>query len=453
MRVLVVDDEAAICEVLEMRLAAWGFEVLVAGDANEAQRLAAAHDPDLVISDIVLPEASGLDLLNRLKAGDPERPVVLITAHGSVDTAVEAMKRGAQDFLTKPLDYDKLRATVMALAEVIAERRGARRLEESLAKGAGLGALVGVSPPMQEVYRLVATVAGTDASVILTGETGTGKELAARAIHERSQRASGPFIALNVTAVPEGLFESELFGHERGSFTGAAAARAGCFELADRGTLFLDEVAEMPVAMQPKLLRVLEEGKARRVGGAQAIGFDVRVIAATNHDPAVAVADGRLREDLYYRLNVFTIVLPPLRARGGDVPLLSQHFIRQFDGKHGLAVAGLAAEARTLLEEYAWPGNVRELRNVIERAVILAQRGLISAAHLPPFMRGADRRSSSGGLVIPSGATAAEAERLLIFATLDQVGNNKAEAARRLGMDVKTIRNKLKLYGRGDGEQ
>jgi len=281
--------------------------------------------------------------------------------------------------------------------------------------------------------------------LIITGESGTGKELVARAVHELSGRRSAPFVAVNAAAVPEGLFESELFGHEKGAFTGAIAARAGCFELAHNGTLFLDEITEMPVALQPKVLRVLEDGRVRRLGGREEFAFDVRVVAASNRELDAAVASGRLRHDLYYRLAVFTLALPPLRERRDDVPLLTQHFVRQFNRKHGADVEGASMSTLALFEGYGWPGNVRELRNVLERAVILARSGWIEPTHLPAFLQ---RPAADAGdaVVIPAGATAAEAERLLVLATLERVGGNKAEAARRLGLDVKTIRNKLRAW-------
>ena len=443
--ILVVDDEPAMREVLELRLGQWGYRVVLAGSAAEADRAVAAAQPDLVISDVVLPEVSGLELLRRLKAGDPHRPVILITAYGGVDEAVEAMKLGAQDFLTKPLDYDKLEATLDAATAALARRRAAAKLASALERGAGLGPLVGTAPAMREVYDLIGRIAPSNASLIVTGESGTGKELVARAVHELSSRRAGPFVAVNAAAVPEGLFESELFGHEKGAFTGAVAARAGCFELAHDGTLFLDEITEMPVALQPKVLRVLEDGRVRRLGGREEFAFDVRVVAASNRDLDAAIATGRLRHDLYYRLNVFTLALPPLRARRGDVPLLTQHFVRQFNRKHGADVEGASASTLALLEGYGWPGNVRELRNVLERAVILARTGWIEPTHLPAFLQ---RPAADAGdaVVIPAGATAAEAERLLVLATLERVGGNKAEAARRLGFDVKTIRNKLRAW-------
>ena len=284
LKVLVVDDEAAMREVLEMRLKQWGFEVVVAKNGTEALAIADEQNPDAVISDLVLPDSSGLELVQSLQAGKAHRPVIMITAHGAVDIAVEAMKLGAMDFLTKPIDYDKLKATLLAAKHELERRTRAQHLEQALAEGAGLGQLVGDSKPMREVYELLKVLAKSDASAIITGESGTGKELAARAVHDLSVRNRGPFIAVNTAAIPEGITESELFGHERGAFTGAASPRAGYFELADGGTLFLDEISEMPTALQPKLLRVLEDGMVRRVGGKGEQSVDVRTLAATNRD-------------------------------------------------------------------------------------------------------------------------------------------------------------------------
>jgi transcriptional regulator with PAS, ATPase and Fis domain len=299
---------------------------------------------------------------------------------------------------------------------------------------------------MREVYDLIASLSASDASVIITGESGTGKELAARTIHQLSARAKGPFVAINAAAIPENLMESEIFGHEKGAFTGAVGVRAGCFELSNRGTLFLDEIAEMPLPLQPKLLRVLEDRKVRRLGGSQEFMVDVRVLAATNQDPRAAVDSGRLREDLFYRLNVFTVLLPPLRERKGDITLLAQNFIREFNRKHNSHVEAIRDDAQELMRSYSWPGNVRELRNVMERAVILAKGNWIEASHLPAYIAGA-RTDTAAKIVLPMGVTAADAEKERILKTLKKTGNNKAEAARQLGLDVKTIRNKLKAYG------
>ncbi len=447
--VMVVEDEPAMREVLRIRLGQWGFEVCTADSVEAAERLLKRADPSVVVCDVALPDGSGLDLLPALRGASQRRPVIMITAHGTIDTAVEALKRGAVDFLTKPLDHQKLRAVLEEALAVADERGAVQQIEASLAGARGLGGLVGTSAPMLEVYRTIEVLAGSGASALITGESGTGKELVARAIHDLGARASKPYVAVNAAAIPEGLMESELFGHEKGAFTGAVAPHAGCFELANHGTLFLDEIAEMPAALQPKFLRTLENGKVRRLGGSHEVTFDVRVLAATNREPEEAVREGRLRADLYYRLNVFTITLPPLRERAEDVPLLAQHFVGLFNKKHGAAVEGLRRDALGLLAEYPWPGNVRELRNVLERAVILAKGGWIETVHLPPYLRGGANRA---GQRLGAGLTMAEAERLLILDTLKACGNNKAEAARRLGVDVKTIRNKLKSYGMDTSE-
>ncbi len=431
--------------VLEMRLQGWGYDVLTAGEGEEAQQLAEAHSPDLVLTDVVMPGLSGLELLHALQQGDPGRPVILMTAQGTIDMAVEAMKQGALDFLTKPLDYVKLKSVLDAAQKDIALRRQSRRLVSQLEKSQTFGPFVGNSRRMREVYQVLESLAGSDAAAIISGESGTGKELAARAIHERSARARGPFIAINAAAIPETLMESEIFGHEKGAFTGAVGLRQGCFELANHGTLFLDEIAEMPLTLQPKLLRVLEDGRVRRLGGSHEIALDVRLIAATNRDPQDAVHKGALREDLFYRLNVFHVVLPPLRDRKEDLPSLVQHFIVELNARHHTDVVAVRPEALERLKSYHWPGNVRELRNVLERAVILAKGEWIEISHLPPYLRDGD--GGSRNRLILEASTAADAERELILKTLQQTGNNKAEAARRLGLDVKTIRNKLKAYG------
>ncbi len=445
-RLLIVDDEPALREVLSLRIEGWGFDTLTAADGTEARAVIERHDPDLVISDVVLPDLSGLELLKRLKGQDGLRPVILITAHGSIDAAVDAMKRGADDFLTKPLDYTKLQVTVRAALEDLRRHREIGRVESMLDTEPGFGALIGTSPSMREVYHLIEQLAENDASAIITGESGTGKELAARTIHDMSARSEGPFVAINTAAIPDGLVESEVFGHEKGAFTGATHPRPGCFELAHGGTLLLDEIAEMPATMQPKLLRILESSRTRRVGGTREKSFDVRVLAATNRDPARAVKDRKLREDLLYRLNVFHVGLPPLREHMEDLPLLAQHFVRIFNEKHEARVSGVGEEACKHLEAYRWTGNVRELRNVLERATILARTGWIEPTHLPPYLREPDDEKQEA-VVLPLGISAAEAEKRLILKTLEAVGHNKSAAARQLGIDVKTIRNKLKLYG------
>jgi DNA-binding NtrC family response regulator len=445
MKVLVVDDDATMREVLKMRLEQWGLQVLLASDAQEATSLIESQHPDMVISDVIMPEISGLELLRILIGEDAHRPVILITAHGSVDMAVEAIKVGAQDFLTKPLDYSKLKSLVGAAQREIQLRQGSLRLDSELEQGLRFGSFVGRSKAMRQVYKLIKDVAGTDASVLITGESGTGKELVAKSIHEKSLRAQGPLIAVNAAAVPSELIESEIFGHEKGAFTGASSMRQGCFELAHQGTLFLDEIAEMPVSLQTRLLRVLEDGRIRRLGGKKEFQVDVRVLAATNRDPRNAVDEGRLREDIYYRLNVFTIHSPALRTRKSDIPLLAQYFISAFNQKHRLKIQGLREDVLERLRAYSWPGNVRELKNVVERAVVLAKEKWIENTHLPPYIQQLEDFSEK--VVLPGDVTIEEAEKQLILKTLEQTRNNKAEAARRLGLDVKTIRNKLKSYG------
>ena len=446
-KILVVDDEAAMREVIQMRLTEWGFDVRLAEDGLQGQELAESYDPDIVISDVIMPQMSGMELLQSLKAGKPERPIILVTAQATVDLAVDAMKQGASDFVTKPIDYSKLRLTLQDKEQEIELRRESRRIASQLDRGAGFGDFVGTSKEMRAVYALIENIAHSDASIIITGESGTGKELAARTIHALSARARGPFIAINASAIPENLMESEMFGHERGAFTGATGARAGCFEMANQGTLFLDEIAEMPLALQPKLLRVLEDQKLRRVGGSQEFSVNVRVLAATNTEPRSAVETGKLREDLFYRLNVFTVFLPPLRDRKSDIPLLTQAFIRKFSAKHNANVESCKPEALELLKSYSWPGNVRELKNTMERAVILAKGAWIEPSHLPAYILNLPGAEGGSKIVIPKGTTAADAEKELILRTLQATGNNKAETARQLGLDVKTIRNKLKAYG------
>ncbi|MGI5860833.1 MAG: sigma-54-dependent transcriptional regulator [Myxococcales bacterium] len=453
MKILVIDDEAAIREVLQTRLEALGHEVNVAKDATSARRLLEEADPDLILSDVCLPDANGVELVELFRTAGGRRPVILMTAFGTIEVAVEAMKRGASDFLTKPLDYPRLHATLAKLEKEVEFRRASEPGEPggggaAVAEEEGLGALVGKSPPMQALYDQLRKLAPTDAPIFIYGESGTGKEVVARTVHALSRRAQGPFLPLNMAALPEGVVEAELLGHARGSFTGAVAARPGAFELADGGTLFLDEIAEMPAALQPKLLRVLEDGCARPIGARAEVRFDTRVLAATNRDPHTAIAEGRLREDLFFRLNVCTLVLPPLRERREDIPLLARRFLQQMNQKHSTAVTDLADDALAALMGHAWPGNVRELRNAIERAVILAQEGRLRRQHFPLSVAEAPAAAGTNGpLVLPADVTAAEAERLLILETLRQVRNNKAAAARRLGMDVKTIRNKLKAYG------
>ncbi len=447
MRILVVDDETTMLEVLRMRLEGWGYEIHTASDGRQALDAFEESRPDLVISDVKMPGMSGIELVEHLGERQPGCPVLLITSHGTVDLAVEAMKHGARDFLTKPLDYAKLRATIEAMARELDDRRASSLLDAEAASDRDRGSgMVGSCEAMTQVRQLIEEVAATDAAALITGESGTGKELAARAVHNLSDRHGEDFVAVNAAAIPEELMESEIFGHEKGAFTGAAGVRQGCFELAHRGTLFLDELAEMPLPLQPKLLRVLEDGRVRRLGGSKEHTFDVRLVAATNRDPRQAIKEGQLREDLYYRLNVFTIHLPPLRERGDDWRLLAQHFLGELNRKHGTEVCGLRDETLRILRRYPWPGNIRELRNVMERAVVVAKGEWIEPSHLPPYLRepGDD---AAPELSLPAGMTLAEAEKALILGTLEETGHNKTETARRLGVTTKTIYNKLKSYG------
>src|SRR5690606_20530505 len=412
MKVLVVDDESAVREVLSLRIANWGFEPRTSATAEEAVRVMEEWRPDVVLSDVVLPDSSGLELLERLRHHDPSVPVILITAHGTIDSAVEAMKRGARDFLTKPLDYPSLHMLLEATARELREREEVRALESRLDQNAGLGELLGESKVMREQFRLIELLAKSDTPALITGESGTGKEVVARTVHALSSRRNGPFVAVNAAAIPESLSESEIFGHDPGACTWASRSRPVCFALADCCSLFPDEIAEMPLALQPKLLRILEDGRVRRPGGTREVTVNVRVLAATNVPPAVAVREGRLREDLYYRLNVFELTLPPLRERRGDLPLLAHHFVRMFNEKHGMRVEGIRKSTLERLESHSWPGNVRELRNVIERAVIVAQTGWIEPSHLPPYLQALEP-GAPATLMLPLGTTLADAERLL----------------------------------------
>ena len=450
-RILVVDDEAAMREVLQARLERWGYEVRLAENVGQARTMVAQFDPHVVISDLVLPDATGLDLLHALRGADEDRIVFLITAYGTIDTAVQAIKGGATDFLTKPLDYVALRQQLDAIE---ARLRDAPERPEPKPNATpqrvepGLGGMVGTSPAHATMLESLRLAAASPVPVLVVGESGSGKELVARTIHELSPRAGGPFVPLNAAAVPEALAEGELFGHERGAFTGAGDARQGLFEAADGGTLFLDEVTEMPLALQAKFLRVLEDGKIRRVGGRSERLCDVRVIAATNRNPAEAVEQGRFRQDLLFRLDVLRVDVPPLRERVEDIPALAHHFVQGCCARYETEPRTLTEAAVVRLQAHVWPGNVRELRNVIERAFIVAHDGVIDAPQIPlDEAEGPESSDGSLGVVIPYGVTVAEAERILILETLKRTGNNKAEAARRLGVDVKTIRNKLKSFG------
>ena len=443
-KVLLVDDDPDLQEILQICLKQWGFEVAVASDGNEGAQLAASYRPDIVLSDVMMPDTSGIELLKSLQADDSGRPVILMTGYSTVDMAVEAMKDGARDFLTKPLDYPKLKSILEATQKELKSLKQSKKLSSQLAR-TGCKPLVGTSKAMKDLDTLIRSVASSDASALIWGESGTGKEVVARCLHDLGKRAAEPFIALNMAAIPKELIESEIFGHAKGAFTGAVDERPGCFELADNGTLFLDEIAEMPVDLQTRLLRVLEDSKIRRLGSSEEFTVNVRIIAATNQRPRLAVEKGTLREDLYFRLNVISFALPPLRERKDDIPLLVQHFIAEFNQKHGLNVEAVRDEAMRLLKRYSWPGNVRELKNAIERSVIVARGSSWIESHdLPPYIQ---NPAKDDWLVLPPDVSTARVQKELLLKALDKAGQNKSEAARELGLDVRTLSNMLKAFG------
>jgi DNA-binding NtrC family response regulator len=453
-RVLIVEDDHVARKGLADLLAFWGYEVASASDGAEALERAAEEPPAVVVSDLVMPGMDGLALLSALRTDHPEAAVIMLTGQGSIESAVQAMKEGAYDYLTKPLDPARLQVLLERALDRAETAREVHRLRRELRQRGVFGRLVAGAPVMREVTRQIEQVAPTDATVLVLGESGTGKELVARTIHDHSPRRRGPFVAVNCAAIPETLLESEIFGHEKGSFTGATGRRPGCFELADGGTLFLDEIAEMSPATQVKFLRVLQDGRFRRVGGQSEIVVDVRVIAATNKSPAKALQDGTLREDLYYRIAVFTLALPPLRERPEDLDELIRALLDEINERHHRAVRGVDEQALAVLRRYTWPGNVRELRNVLERALIVCPGDLIGVAHLPappaaalaPVEAPTDRTAEELHLQI--GTTVDEAERRIILRTLAHTGNNKTRAAEILGISLKTLHNKLNRYNR-----
>ena len=444
-KILVVDDEPAEREGLARLVGQWGYEVETAGSGEEALNLIESQHPAVVLTDLVLPEMDGLTLLQKLKETGRPPIVLLVTGHGTVETAVEAMRHGAFDYLTKPVDATRLQVLLEKSVEQESLSREVNFLRHQLRQKGSFGQLVGQSKGMQEVYRWIELAATSTAPVLVYGESGTGKELVARTIHDLSNRRNKPFVAINCAAIPETLIESELFGHERGAFTGATERRLGCFELADGGTLFLDEIAEMDNSTQAKLLRVLQEGNFRRVGGGKTeIQVDVRVVAATNRVPSEALTQGQLREDLFYRLNVFAIALPPLRDRKEDIGLLARTFIEEFNRQDNRQIRGLTPEAERALDQYRWPGNVREVRNVIQRAVVLGGTGLIDVEHLPENVV---RTAASTAPAATSVTPIREMEREMIMRALEETGQDKRRAAAMLGISLKTLYNKLAKYG------
>jgi DNA-binding NtrC family response regulator len=473
-KVLIVEDEMHARSGLTELVESWGYRAECAADGFEGLEKAIAWAPAIIVTDLKMPRMDGMELLSRIGELPQRIAVVMLTAQGSIESAVDAMRMGAYDYIPKPVDPVRLKAILHNASrqrETDLELEATRR---QLRDNGVLGSLVGSSPQMMEIFTMIERIAPSNVSVLVTGESGTGKELVARSLHDLSSRRLKPFVAVNCAAIPETLIESEIFGHERGAFTGALERRAGCFELAEEGTLLLDEIGEMPMATQAKLLRVLEDRKLRRLGSKIETPVDVRVVAATNKDPERAVANGELRGDLYYRLNVFNIQMPPLRDHLMDVSAIAEKMIDDMNERHSCTVAGLKDSLMIRLEDYKWPGNVRELRNMIERAVILAGSGMLGVEHLPPHfaepgfaplptgpggVHSLQDAAAGAGLSevqryldeansvrVEVGTTVDEAERQLILKTLVSTHNNKTKAAEILGISSKTLQNKLKEY-------
>jgi two-component system response regulator HydG len=447
--VLVVDDDQAHLIMLRTLLTEWGYEVDEADDGLKAIQQVHKQAFDLILMDIRMINVSGLEALAEIKAYNPAIPIIIMTAYSSVETAVEALKKGAYDYLTKPLDFDELRLSMERAMDHSQLKEENRLLRESLSSHFDRGNIIGRSSGMLKLLETVAQVATSEATILITGESGTGKELIAGAIHFNSPRKDRPFIKMNCAAVTETLLESELFGHEKGAFTGAHRRKEGRFYQADGGSLFLDEVGEMSLAMQVKLLRVLQEMEITRVGGEEVIDVDVRVIAATNKDLIQEIETGRFREDLYYRLNVINLSVPPLRDRKEDIPLLAQDFITVFAEKNQKQIKGLTPQAMDRLLKYQWPGNVRELMNTIERAIILSMSEYLDEQDIQLVTEGEMPRSDEvpSGYENSSNLPLDEVEKATILNTLESTGGNKSEAARRLGITRKTLHKKLKKYG------
>ena len=449
-KVLIVEDEDNERTGLAELIGSWGYRTDTARDGMEGLERVAAFSPSIVLTDMKMPRMNGLELLEKLASADQALAVIVVTAQGTIDSAVQAMRTGAYDYITKPIDTSRLKTILQNASALIGTRAELEVTRRKLRDAGSLGSLVGSSKKMQEIFRLIEMVAPSTASVLITGASGTGKEMVARTIHELSARRNKPFVPINCAAIPETLIESEIFGHEKGAFTGALERRTGCFELAEGGTLLLDEIGEMPVATQAKLLRVLEDRKLRRLGSKVETTVDVRVLAATNKVPEEAVARGELRNDLYYRLNVFNIHMPPLREHKEDIPDLVQALLNEMSAKHGRKVATVSEAVLNQFKNYSWPGNVRELRNTLERAVIVCESAVIETKHLPPGFGQTPLRTSADdpdAVRLGVGTTVEEAEKLLILKTLEATSNNKTRAAEILGISLKTLHNKLKEYG------
>jgi DNA-binding NtrC family response regulator len=444
-KILVVDDEQGLCAGIQEALRREGYLVDAVTNPLEAVKQARERLYNLVISDLKMPGLSGLELMNQVRAQHRDTLFILMTAYGTVENAVEAMKQGAYDYLPKPLDMKRLRALVQKSLEFQAVVAENNELRLRLQARSDPNLLIGESEAMRDVGRLIEEVANSDVTVLIEGESGTGKEIVARSIHIQSARRDRPFISVNCAALAEQLLEAELFGHVKGAFTGAVANKPGRFQLADGGTLFLDEIGDLSPKGQGDLLRVLEDGAFRQVGGSQLMRVDVRVIAATNKNLQDAVRDGKFREDLFYRLQIVPILMPPLRDRAEDIPLLVDKFFESFSAKHKRRRKGMSAEALQVCQRFPWPGNVRQLRNTIERLVITCRESTVSVEHLPDFLREYDRNSTT--FTVRAGTPLAEVERMLIRQTLMHVTSNREEAARALGISRRALQYKLKQYG------
>ena len=447
--ILVVDDDSAHRTMLRTLLGGWGYRVTEADDGSTAIEKVRQQPFDLILMDVRMLKVSGLEALEAIKRYNPAIPVIIMTAYSSVEAAVEALKKGAYDYLTKPLDFDKLRLTIKRAMEHLQLKEENRILKESIGEHFDLGNIIGQSQAMVKLLETVAQVAPSEATVLISGESGTGKELIASAIHYNSSRENGPFIKINCAALTETLLDSELFGHERGAFTGAERRKEGRFRQAHGGSLFLDEVSEMPLPMQVKLLRVLQEREITRVGGEDVIKVDVRLIVATNRDLSKQIKEGKFREDLYYRMNVVSLQMPLLRERREDIPLLANSFIKRFSERNRKKISGLTPQAMDRLLRYDWPGNVRELMNAIERGVVLTRSDYLDAEDLSIIPASSD--VTAGDQLISNGMLLnlplEQVEKTTILNTLKSTGGNKSESARRLGITRKTLHKKLKKYG------
>jgi DNA-binding NtrC family response regulator len=452
-RVLVVDDDRLILQMLEDFLKQKGIEPVLAADGVEAERIFATEEIDLVLTDVLMPRMSGIELLGRIKEKEPEMPVIIITGSGDDQIRSQAWEKGAFIYITKPIDFDFLNLAIHQGAEKYSLIKKNRQLSEALGKKYRFENIIGSSGRMQEVFSLISKVANSNASILIHGESGTGKELVARAIHFNSPRKEGPFIAVNCAAIPRELMESELFGHVKGSFTGAIADKRGKFEMANGGSIFLDEIGDLELPLQAKILRALQEREFERVGGTRPVRVNIRLIAATNKDLTRAMKEGAFREDLFYRLSVIPLRIPPLRERKEDIPTLAEHFLRKYSKENEKQIKGISSKAIQALLSYDWPGNVRELENCMERAVVMAESDSIHLADLPLALQGGGaedvilRSEKTGDTVsLQLGRTMREVEKSYILRTLKEVGGNRTRAAEALGISVRGLRDKLKEY-------